>query len=120
MYKEKADELFKCIPMKMELFYDKFAKECNNVPIFKYYDPFQLFQRISCANNEDIVTIRELLMKRVNKYKKEIEPEMENIEKLKQVVDNYTDGKVIGIKIVMLKEFSKSLESILEKYKFSF
>lgn len=49
MYREKADELFKCIPMKMELFYDKFAKECNNIPIFKYYDPFQIFQRISCA-----------------------------------------------------------------------
>ena len=44
MYREKADELFKCIPMKMELFYDKFAKECNNIPIFKYYDPFQIFQ----------------------------------------------------------------------------
>lgn len=26
MYREKADELFKCIPMKMEVFYDKFAK----------------------------------------------------------------------------------------------
>ena len=42
---------------------------------------------------------------------------MENIEKLKQVVDNYTDGKVIGIKIVMLKEFSKDLGAILDKYK---
>ena len=25
MYREKAEEIFKCIPMKMELFYDKFA-----------------------------------------------------------------------------------------------
>ena len=117
MYKEKAEEIFKCIPMKMENFFAKFEAECMNIPIFKYYDVYQMFQRISCANNEDIVTIRELLMKRVNKYKKEIEPEMENIEKLKQVVDNYTDGKVIGIKIVMLKEFSKDLGAILDKYK---
>ena len=117
MYKEKAEEIFKCIPMKMENFFAKFEAECMNIPIFKYYDVYQMFQRISCANNEDIVTIRELLMKRVNKYKKEIEPEMENIERLKQVVDNYTDGKVIGIKIVMLKEFSKDLGAILDKYK---
>ena len=117
MYKEKAEEIFKCIPMKMENFFAKFEAECMNIPIFKYYDVYQMFQRISCANNEDIVTIRELLMKRVNKYKNEIEPEMENIEKLKQVVDNYTDGKVIGIKIVMLKEFSKDLGAILDKYK---
>ena len=38
MYKEKAEEIFKCIPMKMESFYEKFDKECMNVPIFKYYD----------------------------------------------------------------------------------
>ena len=69
MYREKADELFKCIPMKMEVFYDKFAKECNTVPIFKYYDPFQMFQRLSCASNEDIVSIREVLAERAKHHK---------------------------------------------------
>ena len=116
MYKEMAEEVFKCIPMKMETFFAKFDQECMNIPVFKYYDVYQMFQRISCANNEDIVTIREMLIKRVNKYKKEIEPEMENIAKLKQVVDNYIDGKDIGIKIVMLKEFSKDLGTVLSKY----
>ena len=53
MYREKAEEIMKCIPMKMEQFYEKFDRECMKVPIFKYYDPFQLFQRISCASNED-------------------------------------------------------------------
>ena len=43
----------------LKVFYDKFAKECMNVPIFKYYDVFQMFQRISCANNEDIMIIKE-------------------------------------------------------------
>ena len=28
MYREKADEIFKYIPMKMEQFYDRFDKEC--------------------------------------------------------------------------------------------
>ena len=28
MYKNKAEEIFKCIPMKMETFYDKFTTEC--------------------------------------------------------------------------------------------
>ena len=35
MYKEKAEEVFKYIPMKMEQFYDKFDKECMRTPIFK-------------------------------------------------------------------------------------
>ena len=55
-----------------------------------------------------------------NRYTKQIEPEMKNIKQFKQIVDDYIKGKESTIKIVMLKEFSKSLESILEKYKFSF
>ena len=114
MYREKADELFKCIPMKMELFYDKFAKECNNVPIFKYYDPFQIFQRISCASNEDIVSIREMLAERARHNKEEIRPEMENIAKLKQIMCDYIDGKKPTIKNVMIEEFAKELDKILK------
>ncbi len=117
MYKEKAEDIFKCIPMKMESFYDRFEKECMDIPIFKYYDVYQMFQRISCANNEDVVTIREILRRRVEKYQKEIEPEMKNIKQLKQVIDDYIKGKDISIKIVMLDEFSKDLGFILDKYK---
>ena len=117
MYKEKADEVMKYIPMKMEYFYEKFDRECMKIPIFKYYDPFQLFQRISCASNEDIVLIKEKLMDRANKYKKEIEPEMKNIKQLKQIIDDYLKGKETTIKMVMLKEFSKDLGHILDKYK---
>ena len=117
MYIEKAEEIFKCIPMKMELFYERFDKECMNVPIFKYYDSYQMFQRLSCASNEDIVAIKEKLLIRAEKYTKEIEPEMRNMKKLKQVIDDYVKGKEIGIKIVMLKEFAKDLELILNKYK---
>lgn len=120
MYAEKAEEIFKNIPMKMEVFYDKFAKECMNVPIFKYYDVFQMFQRISCASNEDIVTIKEMLADRAKKYTKEIEPEIKNIKKLKQIVDEYIEGKEPTIKIVMLEEFSKELENILDLYKPNF
>ena len=120
MYREKAEEIMKCIPMKMEQFYEKFDKECMKVPIFKYYDPFQLFQRISCASNEDIVLIKEKLLDRANRYTKQIEPEMKNIKQFKQIVDDYIKGKESTIKIVMLKEFAKSLGTILEKYKFSF
>ncbi len=120
MYKEKAEEIMKCIPMKMEIFYEKFDKECMEIPIFKYYDPFQLFQRLSCASNEDIVIIKEKLLNRANKFTKEIEPEMKNIRQLKQIIDDYIKGKPITIKIVMLKEFSKDLGYILDKYKISF
>ena len=117
MYQEKAEEIFKCIPMKMELFYDKFDKECMNIPIFKYYDPFQMFQRISCASNEDVVTIKEKLVDRAKRFPKEIEGEMKNISKLKQIIDDYVDGKLPSIKIVLLEDFSSELGNILENYK---
>ncbi|MFR2534342.1 MAG: P-loop NTPase fold protein [Clostridia bacterium] len=117
MYQEKAEEIFKFIPMKMEQFYDKFAKECIDIPIFKYYDVFQMFQRISCASNEDIVTIKEMLSDRARKYTKQIEPEMKNIKKLKQVMDDYLDGKETTIKLVMLEDFSRELGNILDRYK---
>lgn len=117
MYREKAEEVFKCIPMKMEVFYEKFAKECSNIPIFKYYDPFQMFQRISCASNEDIVSIREALAERAKHHKKEIAPEMENIAKIKQIMEDYIDGKRPTIKTVMIEEFAKELGKILDSYK---
>ena len=120
MYKEKADEVIKCIPMKMEEFYEKFDKECMEIPIFKYYDPFQLFQRISCASNEDIVLIKEKLINRADKYTKQIEPEMKNIKQLKQIIDDYLNGKDPSIKTVMLTEFSKDMGYILDKYNLNF
>ncbi len=116
MYNEKAEEIFKCIPMKMEMFYDKFDKECMNIPIFKYYDPFQTFQRISCASNEDIVTIKEKLVDRANRFKNEVADEIPNIKKLKQIMDDYIDGKLPGIKIVLLQDFSNELGNIIKKY----
>lgn len=120
MYKEKAEEIFKCIPMKMEQFYERFDKECMDVPIFKYYDVYQMFQRISCASNEDIVTIKEKLSYRAKKYTKEIEPEIRYIKQLKFVIDDYIKGKDTSIKIVMLKDFSKELGSIIDLYKPTF
>ena len=120
LYKEKAEEIFKNIPMKMEIFYEKFDRQCMNIPIFKYYDPYQMFQRISCASNEDVVLIKEKLANRADKFPKEIEPEMKNIKQLKQIVDDYLKGKDPSIKIVMLKDFSKTLGYILDKYKISF
>ena len=115
-YREMAEDVFKCIPMKMEQFYEKFDKQCMQMPIFKYYDSYQLFQRISCASNEDIVLIKEKLVDRVERYKEQIEPEMKNIKLLKQIMDDYLKDKGTTIKIVMLREFSKDLGYILGKY----
>lgn len=120
MLTEKAEDIFKCIPMKMETFYERFDKECMNIPIFKYYDPFQVFQRISCASNEDIVTIKEKLLNRENLYHNDIESEIKNIKQLKQIMDDYTSSKDNSIKVVMLKDFSNALGIIIDKYKTSF
>ena len=89
MYKERAEEVMKCIPMRMEQFYEQFDKKCMDIPIFKYYDSFQLFQRISCASNEDIVLIKEKLIDRADRYTTKIEPEMKNIKQLKQIIEDY-------------------------------
>lgn len=116
MYIEMADSIFRCIPMKMEVFYERFDKECMNIPIFKYYDVYQTFQRISCASNEDIVTIKEKLINRAELFTKEIEPEMKNIRQLKELIDEYTKDKENSIKLVMLKDFANDLGKILEMY----
>lgn len=114
MYKEKAEEVFKYIPIRMEQFYDKFDKECMKIPIFKYYDVFQMFQRISCASNEDIVTIKEKLLDRAKKYSKEVQEEVQNLKKLKQVMDDYIVGKEPTIKMVILQEFSDELGNVIK------
>ena len=117
MYKEKAEEVFKYIPMKMEQFYDKFDKECMQVPIFKYYDVFQMFQRISCASNEDIVTIKEKLMDRAKRFGRTLQDELPNLKKLKQVMDDYIDGKQPTIKLVILEDFADELGNVIKEYK---
>ena len=119
-YKEKADEVMKNIPMKMEIFYEIFDRDCTKIPIFKYYDANQFLQRISCASNEDIMLIKEKLIDRAEKYTKELEPEAKNLKQIKQVIDDYLRTKDPTIKNVILKDFSKSLEYILSKYKVSF
>ena len=114
MYTEKANEVFKYIPMKMEIFYEKFDEECMEIPILKYYDPHQLFQRISCASNEDIMGIKEKLLERARKHKGKLQPELKNIKKLREIVEQYLKGKEITIKTVMLVELQKDLDTIIE------
>jgi hypothetical protein len=117
MYRTKAEEIFKCIPMKMEMFYDKFSNECMDKPIFNHYDAYQMFQRIICASNEDIVLIKEMLVDRAKKHKEELEPELGFIKKLKRVIEEYYRGKDVTIKNVMLKEFANDLNTIIDLYR---
>ena len=115
MYRKQAESIFKCIPMKMETFYDKFA-ECMDKPILNHYDAYQMFQRITCASNEDIVLIKEMLVNRFKKYRDELVLEAPFIKKLQKVLEDYCKGKDTSIKIVMLKEFANDLNEILEMY----
>lgn len=117
MYREKADEVFKYIPIRMEQFYDIFDKECMEIPIFRYYDVFQMFQRISCASNEDIVTIKEKLLDRAKRYGDKLTEELPNLKKLKQVMDDYIDGKSPTIKLVILQDFADELSNVIKAYK---
>jgi ATP-dependent protease Clp ATPase subunit len=85
-------------------------------PILNHYDAYQMFQRITCASNEDIMLIKEMLVDRFKKYTDELAPEVPFIKKLKKVLDEYCTGKETSIKIVMLKEFSNDLDDILALY----
>ena len=115
MYRKQAENIFKCITMKMEVFYDKFA-ECMDKPILNHYDPYQMFQRITCASNEDIVLIKEMLVNRFKKYRDELVLEAPFIKKLQKVLEDYCKGKDTSIKIVMLKEFANDLNEIIGMY----
>ena len=75
-----------------------------------------MFQRITCASNEDIVLIKEMLIDRASKHKEELRDEAKFIFKLKYVLEDYCKGKDINIKIVMLKEFAKDLDEIINLY----
>ena len=53
---------------------------------------------------------------RANKNAKILLPELNNMYKLKQVVDDYISGKAPNIKVVMLQDFSDTLGDIIENY----
>ena len=57
-----------------------------------------------------------MLAERAKHYKDEIQPEMLNIAKLKQIMENYIDGKRPTIKTVMIEEFANELDKILKNY----
>ena len=120
MYREKADDIFKCIPIKMELFYDRFDNECMDFPIFKYYDAYRMFQRITCASNEDIVRIKEILIDRAKKNTDKLKEEYTFMKQLKKALEDYCRGKETNIKIVMLKEFYRDLGIVIDLYKPTF
>ena len=60
--------------------------------------------------------IKEKLIERARKHHKELEPEVDNLRKLRIIIEDYIKGKIMGIKIVMLKELSKELEHIIASY----
>ena len=114
-YEIKAEEIFKNIPMKMEQFYERFDAECMDIPIFKYYDPYQILQRISCATNEDIVIIKERMIKRAQQHPEILKEEMKNMNSLKRMITDYLKGKDTTIKTVIMKGFAKDLEQIINE-----
>jgi len=117
MYKEKAEEIFRYIPIQMEQFYDRFESECMDFPIFKYYDAYRMFQRITCASNEDIVRIKEILIDRAKRNTEILTSEYKFMKKLKTVLEDYCKGKENTIKNVMLREFSRDIGTVIDLYR---
>ena len=116
MISERAEEIFKYIPMKMEQFYDAFTTEYSDKPILNYYDLNKMMQRITCASNEDIMKIKEMLIDRAKKHTDELAPELKFIISLKSALEIYCKGKDNSIKNVMLREFALDLGNIISLY----
>lgn len=112
--KALSENVFKNIPMKMELFYDLFEKECMDIPIFKYYEPLQMFQRITNASNEDIITIGDKLIERAIKNKEILYCENEFMEKLVILLNTSIANKKNKIKTVMIESFIQRINEIIE------
>ena len=112
--KALSENVFKNIPMKMELFYDLFEKECMDIPIFKYYEPLQMFQRITNASNEDIITIGDKLIERAIKNKEILYCENEFMEKLVILLNTSIANKRNKIKTVMIESFIQRINEIIE------
>ena len=68
--------------MKMEQFYDRFDKECMEIPIFRYYEPRNVLQRLMYSSNEDLVTIKDKMIKRAELYSELLLEEKDNLIKL--------------------------------------
>lgn len=117
--KKKAKELFKLIPGNMELFYFKFENEYFDKPILKYFEPDKLFKRMTCTNAENIVIIKEILYTRIKKNKDFLEEEIPFLKKLKRIIDNYTEQNEKNIKNIVLNEFSKQIEKMINIYRIS-
>ena len=96
--------------------YERFDSECMDIPIFKYYDPYQILQRISCAKNEDIVIIKERMIKRAKQHPEILKEEMKNMNSLKRMITDYLKGKETTIKTVIMKGFAKDLDQIITEY----
>ena len=114
--KKLSENVFRNIPMKMELFYDMFEKECMDIPIFKYYEPLQMFQRITNASNEDIITIGDKLVERAKKNKQTLYVEKEFMEKLIRLLKTSIANKKNKIKTVMIESFIQRIVDIIEMY----
>ena len=114
--KRLSENVFRNIPMKMELLYEMFEKECMDIPIFKYYEPLQMFQRITNASNEDIITIGDKLVERAKKNKQTLYVEKEFMEKLIKLLKTSIANKKNKIKTVMIESFIQRIVDIIEMY----
>ena len=57
---------------------------------------------------------KEKIIKRLSENKEVAEEELENLTRLKRIIDEYIEGKVTTIKVVLLKEFAKELGEAIE------
>lgn len=111
---ELAEDIFKNIPMKMEMFYEMFEDKCMKSPIFVYYEPLKMFQRITCASNEDIITIGDKLVERAQKNGAKLQKETQFFIRLRDILTQNISGRRNKIKSVMIEAFIQKISEILD------
>ena len=75
-----------------------------------------MFQRITNASNEDIITIGDKLVERARKNKQTLYVEKEFMEKLIKLLKTSIANKKNKIKTVMIESFIQRIVDIIEMY----
>ena len=75
-----------------------------------------MFQRITNASNEDIITIGDKLVERARKNKQTLYVEKEFMEKLIRLLKTSIANKKNKIKTVMIESFIQRIVDIIEMY----
>lgn len=121
MYLLEANRLQSLLQDDVDTFQSETLKlqDKNLVPLFKYFDPNILFERVIELDNKSIITFRDTILKiynfsNIDEFFKE---DYENLLSLKIKLEKYIKQNQMSLRIHLLKILVTDLETICSKLK---